>query len=212
MPNIIIKDPTDRALELARNLARLKTDARYRDKVLTEASDRIAAKHERERALRPDEIASMKMLRWDDVAAKLQHLNKDIIFSVIPDGKVAIGTKAPTRSEVNAWESTVLSPWEREEVKRLGHHQGPRPFISTASRGWVAPYTDLISEGFPPQVVCRSLVGILSPLIKANVFTWDDAEREFGFRLRGPGTERQFERVPATPRVWAEEKHVTRVN
>lgn len=199
-----MKDPTDQALELARNLARLRTDPRYRNKVLTELSDRAAAKREAERSLRPDEIAKMKFLRWEDVAARLQKLSREIIFSTLPDGKIAIGTRAPVRTEVSAWENTILSPVEREEVKRLGHHQGPRPFISTASRGWVAPYTDLISEGAFPQIVCRSLVGILSPLVKARLFTWDEAEREFGFKLRGPGCERQAERVPVTPKVWAE--------
>lgn len=212
MANLIIKDPTDQMFARARAIERLRQDPKLRERVNTEVSDRLAAKKAAEKPLQPTDLAAMKFLTWETVAGKLVKLNKEIMFTTLPDAKIAIGLKRPSRTSVKEWESAPLSPWERELVKRETGHNGPRPFLVAASRGWVAPYTDIITATAPSQIVCRSLKSILGKLILHKAFTWEEAEREFGFRLRGPGTEVKRERVPVTPQVWAEERPVLRIS
>lgn len=211
MANVIIRDPSDRQMEAARAIARLKTDKRFAERVNTEASDRVRKKMEAERPIRPSDIAQMKMIPFDTLAMRLRALNPRITFTSLPDAKVAFGLDAPTGKEARDWEASNLSAAERYELRKVRGYDGPRRFLVAASRGWISPYTDLISSGYPPQIVCRSLKSILKVLIAHGAFTWEEAEREFGFRLQGPGTEVKKERIPVTPRQWAEERPVTEV-
>ena len=211
MPAILI-NPTDRQLAKAVQLAHFKQEE---DGVDTEASDRVREKRERQITLRPQEVAKMKFIPWPEVAKKLSKLNKTITYTNLPnDGKVGIGFQRPSRKEVLDWEQAVLSPSDREVVRRYGNHQGPRPFLVAASRGWVAPYTTILTDSREhPQIVCRSLKSICAVLIAHGGFTWDEAERIFGFRLLGPGTEVKREKVPhLVPKTWAEERPVCKVD
>lgn len=156
--------------------------------------------------VKPLEVSRMPFLDWERIAQKLIALNKHIIFTTLPDSKIAIGLDVPPKSEITLWEDTKISGWEREKVKREMGHSGPRPFIVAASRGFVAPYTRIITAGSPPQVICRSLKEILTKLVGAEAFTWDQAERAFEMLFRGPGTDIQVKYVEVTPQVWGETK------
>jgi hypothetical protein len=206
-PSVIINNPTEHQLAQARALHRLQTDPKLRRKVNTEIAERVANKRkEAKRVLLPKDIATMRMLPWSRVSQVLTGLNNTITYKPLPDGKVAIGLTRPSRIEVGEWEKMILSPAERKEVQRLGGHQGPRPYLVAASMGWISPYTDLLTDGFPQEIICRSLKAIIRVLVGHGAFTWSQAEAAFGFRLLGPGTETKKEKVPVTPKHWAEKK------
>jgi hypothetical protein len=216
--NLIITDPSDQQMAKAKALWALHNPRKadlgpMPNDVNTSASRRMFEKHERERPLRPAEIAKIRFIPWDTVAKTLSGLNPNISFTSLPDAKIAIGFRVPSKKEVRDWETAGLGASEREEVKALGKHEGPRPFLVAASRGFVSPYTALLTDTPPIQVICRSLKQILAVLIAHGGFTWAEAERAFGFRLLGPGTETKREHVPcASPRIWAEDRPSCKVD
>ena len=213
MSNIIINNPTEKQLEEARLIQRLHTDPMLSEQVNTSVAAKVAKRRiSMANWLRPKDLCKMKFIPWETVAMTLSRLNKTIRYTNLPDAKVGIGFLAPSKKEVSDWERAALSPAEREEVMRLGNHQGPRPFLVAASRGWVSPYTRILTDSFPTQVVCRSLKSICTVLIAHGGFSWDEAEREFGFRMRGPGTEEKTERIHATPQDWAANRPHTQVD
>ncbi len=226
MAGVIITDPSDKQMEKARALWNLMhgTKGNYSDDVMrarlrdgqrggvnTSVSKRMFEKRAAERAMRPEEISRMVFIPWDRIAKGLESLNKTMRFTQLPDGKIALGFMTPSRKEVEDWEKAILSPEDRREVMRLANSQGPRKFLVPANRGWTAPYTDLLSKGMPVEIIARSLKSILGVLIAHGGFTWDAAEREFGFRLLGPGTEVQKKFMDITPKAWAETRPFTRL-
>lgn len=226
MANIIITDPSDKQMEKARALWNLQNGTRgnYSDDVMaarrrdglrgginTDVSRRMFEKREAERAMRPEEIAKIPFIPWERVAKGLSNLNRTMKYTQLPDGKIALGFDKPSRKEVQEWEKAILSPEDRREVMRLGNHQGPRPFVVAASRGWIAPYTDLLSKGMPVEIISRSLKNIVGVLVAHGGFTWQAAEREFGFRLLGPNTEIEKKFMDVSPKAWAESRPRTRL-
>jgi len=227
-PAVIVQNPTDKQLSEARAIWKAQHSeetsedlvasvkaARQRagldNSVKTDLSKRMFEKHAAETALKPKDISKLRFIPWDTIAKTLMVLNPTIRFTQLPDAKIAIGFAKPSRKEVADWEKIILTPSERIEVMKRVNHQGPRPFLVAASRGWVAPYSDLLTKGMPVQIISRSLKSILRVLIAHGGFTWPAAEARFGFRLLGPGTDVKREFLDITPRAFAENRPMTRI-
>lgn len=180
--------------------------------VNTTASTKVAVREAamREAAKRTSEtIDRNKFIAWPELATKLKKLNPRILFCQLPDAKMAIGLENPSATEVRAWEASGLNYWERREVQTITRHKGPRQFFVAVSRGHISYYKDLITSSFPPQIICRSLRSIIGRCVDHGVCTWEEAEREFGVRFRGPGTHVQQEYVDVRPQAWGERKVIT---